>query len=245
MEFLSITKNNTKTAKNIVLAVLFWLGIGLVLGLLAGVVGALFYHAIASATTIRRNNEFLIYFLPLGGIATVFIYNLLNVKGQNTNDCFKEIKGKKRVSLLLWPAVFVASFLTHLFGGSAGKEGAALQIGGSLAKGVSKFFKLNDNATRILIYAGLGALFAAVFATPFTAAAFALTVIVVFKINFSAVLVTFTSTFSAYFIALGLGVKPEKYEIDYQKLDFLVVLKLLFLVAVCGIVGGLFAKALQ
>ena len=245
MEFLSITKNNTKTAKNIVLAVFYWLGISLMLGLICGGVGALFYYGISLATNFRTNHNFLIYFLPLGGIVTILIYKALKVYGQDTNTCFNEIKGKKSLSVLLLPAVFISSILTHLFGGSAGKEGAALQIGGSIAKGFSKVFKLNDDAAKILITAGLGGLFAAVFTTPFTAAIFALTVVVVGRVNFSAVFATLISSVTAYFVALNLGVKPEKYTVTFQNLDVLVVVKLLLLVAICGVVGSFFVRALK
>ena len=245
VEFLSITKQNTKTAKNIVLAVFYWLGISLMLGLVCGGVGALFYHGIALATNIRTNNNWLLYFLPLGGVLTILIYRLLKVNGQDTNTCFNEIKGKKALSFFLMPAVFVSSLLTHIFGGSAGKEGAALQIGGSIAKGVSKALKFNDTATKILITAGLGGLFSAVFTTPFTATVFALTVVFVGGVCLSAIFPTLITSLTAFFVAKLLSVPPEKYHITFQKLDALVVIKLLFLVVFCALVGVFFVKALR
>lgn len=245
MEFLSITKQNTKTAKNIILAVFYWLGISLVLGIICGAVGALFYHGITLATNIRNNNNWLVYFLPLGGVITILIYKLLKVNGQDTNTCFKEIKGEQSLKFFLLPAIFISSILTHLFGGSAGKEGAALQIGGSIAKGISKTFKLNDKATKILITAGLGGLFAAVFTTPFTAAVFALTVVIVGKVYLSAIMPTFITSLTAYFVANILKVPTEKYNVTIGKMDYFVALKLVFLVAFCAIVGAFFVKALK
>ena len=245
MEFLSILKTETKNAKNYILAFFYWLIASLALGLVCGALGALFYHGISLATNIRTSNNFLVYFLPIGGILTIFIYKGLKTSGQDTNTCFNEIKGENKLSIKLMLAVFVSSLLTHLFGGSAGKEGAALQIGGSLAKGVSKIFKLNENATKILIIAGLGGLFSAVFTTPFTAAVFALTVVCVGSVCLGAVLPTLFTSLTAYFVSKFLFVPQEKYSVNFQSLDFLAVIKLLFLVVFCSLVGVFFVNALR
>jgi len=135
--------------------------------------------------------------------------------------------------------------LTHLAGGSAGKEGAALQIGGGISKGVSKLFKLNEDAEKILVISGMGAVFSAAFGTPFTAAVFAVSVISVGKIYFSAILPTFLSSLSAYFVARLLGVVPLSCGGGFSGLDLLDNLKLLFIIAASAVVGLIYVKALK
>ena len=245
MEFLSILKTENKNAKNYILAFFCWVGVSLLLGSFSGVIGAWLYSAVHKVANIRNNYEFLIYFLPLFGVLTVLIYRLLGLNNQNTNTVFSEVQGKAKTSSKLLPAVFGSTLLTHLGGGSAGKEGAALQIGGSLAKIISKIFKLNEKATKILLISGMAAVFSAAFGTPLTAAVFALTVIRVGKIYFSAILPTFLSSLSAYFVARLLGVYPLSCEGGFSGLDLLENLKLLFIIAASAVVGLIYVKALS
>ncbi len=106
-----------------------WVLLSLVLGLATGLVGALFHKTIAYATLLREEHEFLIYFLPLSGIVITALYSLSHEK-LTTNAVIASIREGKAVSPLMVPFIFIGTALTHLTGGSAGREGAALQIGG-------------------------------------------------------------------------------------------------------------------
>ena len=239
MDNLLCKNLKTKNAKNYFLAFLFWLGISVLLGLVCGAVGSLFYHGISLANNLRNKYLFLIYLLPLGGILTVFIYNTLKIENQNTNTIFKELKQKGKISILLLPAIFVSSILTHLFGGSAGKEGAALQIGAGISSAVSKILKLSSNTKNILITAGMGAVFSAVFGTPFAAAIFALTVAIVGKFNFKAAFPTVVSCLVAFLVSQSFGVHASRYKvinIDYNFNTFLKVLIIAIFIALISIV---------
>ena len=107
--------------------------IGILIGLVCGVVGALFAKSINLATKLRGENGWLLYLLPIGGIIITALYKLCRVTGIGTNQVFESTKNNKPVSILLAPAVFLGTVITHLLGGSAGREGAALQLGGSVA----------------------------------------------------------------------------------------------------------------
>jgi len=245
VEFLSILKTKNKSAKNYFLALILWLSVSLMLGLVCGIVGSLFYHLISYANFLRTENGFLIYFLPIAGVLIVLLYRLLKIKGQNTNTIFLEIQNKNQFSPVLSFAVFVSSVITHLFGGSAGKEGAALQIGASFAKGIAKIFKLSFDAAKILIIAGLAGMFSAVFATPLTAAIFAVTVISVGKIYLSAVFQSLVASFSAYFVAKSLGVTALKQRVFVDGFSAITILKTLGLIVAATAVGIIFVKAMR
>ena len=140
--------------KNICITILKWLGLILLLGLLSGILGATFTKAIAFVTNIRLQNGWLILLLPLGGLASVFVFKTLEVNAMGTNQVLKSAEGENCLSPLLAPAIFLGSVISHLLGASVGREGAALQLGGSIATYLSKIFKLDEEDRKILVYCG-------------------------------------------------------------------------------------------
>ncbi len=186
----------------------------LVGGVCYGAIGAQFSFGVDCVTKIRINHGFLIYFLPLGGILSVAIYKILRVEGLGTDHVLTAAGGKAEVSPKLTPAIFTASLLSHLFGASVGREGAALQLGGSLACFFGRIFKLDQDGMRVITYGGMAGLFSAVFGTPFAAFLFALEVAFVGKIYLKAVLPTFMTSFVAFFTANILGAHPERFLIE-------------------------------
>ena len=136
-------------------AFLRWGVLGLLVGGLGGFVGALFAKSVAWATAMRGANPWLLYLLPVGGLAIVGVYKLCRVSGVGTNEVFEGVRSNKGVSILLAPAIFLGTTITHLLGGSAGREGAALQIGGSVATFFGKLFRLNEEDRHILTMCGM------------------------------------------------------------------------------------------
>ncbi len=186
----------------------------LVTGILGGAVGAAFYHTLHFANDLRGSYPWLIYFLTLGGILTVLIYKLLKVEKQEINDVFSAVKEHKRVSPLLFPAVFLGTVITQLFGGSAGKEGAAVQIGAGISSSLIKRLRLEKQNNSIILLCGIASVFAAVFTTPLTAIAFALeTVFISRKFYFKAVLPISLSSLSAFFVSRLFDVKENNFNI--------------------------------
>ena len=111
-----------------------WAIMSVTVGIFGGLLGAAFHHALHFVTHMRQENQWLIFLLPVAGLLSVGIYKLFGIsRNRGTNEIIDAILRKQPVSSMVAPAVFLASAVTHLFGGSAGREGAALQIGGSMA----------------------------------------------------------------------------------------------------------------
>ncbi len=223
-----------------------WLVLGLAVGGVCGAVGAAFSLSVSFVTGLRGGAQWLIFLLPIGGLVSVAWYKLLRVSGVGTNQVFDAVSGKNSVPVLLAPAVFGGSVLTHFFGGSAGREGAALQLGGSVASLFSKVFGLDDKTRRVLTLCGMGAVFSAVFGTPIGACVFALEVVCVGSINLSSVFPALVSSLSAYGVAALLGAEPERFSVgDIPAKNLLVFIKVAVIAVLAAALSVLFCKALH
>ncbi|MBQ4066697.1 MAG: chloride channel protein [Clostridia bacterium] len=232
--------------KKLVLPPLKWALIGFLIGIASGVVGGLFSLAVSFVTGVRGENRWIVFLLPLGGLLSVFIYKLFRVTGTGTDDAVESAHSEKRVSPRLTPAVFICSVITHLFGGSAGREGAALKMGGGIAALFSKIVKPDEKGRRTMALAGMSGLFAAVFGTPVGAAVFTVEVVRSKSIKLWAVLVSLVSSITAFYVALLLGASPERYhvgEIPGLSLDLL--WRVCALCALSGIVSYVFCYAMH
>ncbi len=230
-------KNITNVAKRILLS----LGTGLI----AGALGGLFFHALTLVTALRSENGWLLFFLALGGVLTVKIYESFKVTNLGTDSALAYVKSGKQVSPLLLPAVFSGTVLTHLFGGSAGREGAALQMGASASVFLAKRFKLNDEESRILAICSMSAFFSALFGTPIAAAVFGLEAVFSKKQSIKALLPTFASSFTAFFIAKGLLVEGEKFSLSLPSFTFNLFCNTLTLIVFATAIGILFVYSLH
>ena len=190
-----------------------WTFFSLIMGSIGGGVGALFSHLISYVTKVRTENEWLIYLLPLGGVAIALLYHLLKVEHKGTNDVFEAVRSEEKVPCRLAPAIAIGAGITHLLGGSAGKEGAALQLGGSVATLVGRIFRTDEKDRHILTVSGMAAVFAAVFGTPVGAAVFSVEVVSVGYMSLSALYPAFMSALVAYLVLLRLGVHPERFDV--------------------------------
>lgn len=227
--------DNLLRGKDYTLAFLRWLALGLFAGAACGLSGAAFSHCIAFVKGVRLAHGWLIFLLPAGGLVSVLLYRLLKVSELNTNHVLEAVRTEKSVSLLLAPAVFAGTLITHLFGGSAGKEGAALQLGGSISTLLAKVLRLDEKSRHIITMSCMGALFSAVFGTPLGACVFAVEVVRVGQICSAALFPTLVSSVTAYGIAGALGVAPERFCIaDMPALQ----LSVLWKVAVVAIAGA-------
>ena len=122
-----------------------WGFLGALMGFIGGLLGAGFHHVLHFVTHVRSEHMWLIFLLPVGGILTVLIYRVLKMQGnKGTNEIIDATLDGHPVSPAVAPAIFLATATTHLFGGSAGREGAALQLGGSTASMLAKLFRLKE-----------------------------------------------------------------------------------------------------
>ena len=191
-------------------AFLKWGLLGLLMGVLGGLLGAGFHHALHFVTHVRSEHTWLIFLLPVGGLLTVTIYRLFKMQGnKGTNEIIDATLDGRPVSPMVAPSIFLATAITHLFGGSAGREGAALQLGGSTASMLAKLFRLNLEERKIMVMAGMSAVFAGLFGTPLTATLFCMEFESVGTVFSPALLPCFLSAFVASRISLSLGVHAE------------------------------------
>ena len=187
-----------------------WTALSLGMGLVGGLLGTAFHYALHFVTHLRLEHTWLVLLLPIGGLVSVAWYKLLKLrKNRGTNEIIDAVLDGEELKPQIAPGIFGAAMLTHLFGGSAGREGAALQLGGSAASMLSKLLKLNRDDRRVLIMAGMSAVFAGLFRTPLTAALFCMEFESVGMIFSPALLPCYLSAFTASTVAGRLGVHAE------------------------------------
>ena len=223
-----------------------WLILGLLLGVVGGFVGALFSKSVAWVTDVRAEHSWLVFLLPLGGLLTVAIYKLCRISGIGTNQVFESVRGEKAVSPLLAPAVFICSCISHLFGASVGREGAALQLGGSVASLAGKIFRLDEKSQHVITMCGMGAFFSAIFGTPLGAFVFAIEVVCVGHFSSAAIFPGLISSVTSFFVAHNLGAETERFPLSEVPELSLKSLGLSLLIALVGaLVSALFCYALH
>ena len=187
-----------------------WGLLGVLMGAMGGVLGAVFHHALHFVTHVRSEHMWLIFLLPLGGLLTVTLYRLFGMQGnRGTNEIIDATLDGHPVSPMVAPSIFLATAITHLFGGSAGREGAALQLGGSTASMLAKLFRLKTEERKVMVMAGMSAVFAGLFGTPLTATLFCMEFESVGTVFSPALLPCFLSAFVASRISGLMGVHAE------------------------------------
>ncbi len=234
-------KTNDVLKKQILISLL-----ALAEGIICGLFGSLFAKTITLVTNVRQSNFWLVFGLCFAGLLSVFVFKNLKVSGVGTSDVINSVKSGDYVSPQLMPAVFLGSVLTHLCGGSAGREGAALQMGGGVAAFFARVLKLSKEQEKCLTVAGMTGFFSALFGTPFGAFIFAVEVVRVGKKAFSLIIPTFLSSISAYFVAICLKVKPERFAMNSELVfDLLFILKAIIIVILASFLSLGFCKLLE
>jgi len=198
-----------------------WFFYILPVSIVVGSLVALFLWLLEIATIARWNNGWLLYFLPVVGVAIVALYK---TKGKNTdagnNLVMDEIhKAGGGIPFRMAPFVLITTVITHLFGGSAGREGTAVQIGGSVAQYFGTKMKLNGEELRILLMTGIAAGFGAVFGTPIAGTIFALEVLAIGRIKYDALLPCFLAAMLADVVCSMYGIQHTHYQINFHEQD--------------------------
>ncbi len=192
-----------------------WLFCSVVCGCFIGSVGAVFHLMLGYVGNLRVEYPFLLFGLPVAGIIIVFMYNIVHEAGnRGTNLVITAIQSNDEVPGRVAPLIIVSTLLTHLCGGSAGREGAALQVGGALGNTFAKLFKFDEKDTRIMIMCGMSACFSALFGTPIAAAVFSMEVISVGVMYYAALVPCVLAAFIAQGIASALGLESTHFVVD-------------------------------
>ena len=196
--------------KTYLITFLKWGLFGLLMGVWGGLLGAAFHHALHFVTHLRSAHPWLIFLLPVAGLLSVGIYTLFRQRSnRGTNEVIDAVLSGGDVSAKVAPTIFLATAVTHMFGGSAGREGAALQIGGSTATLISRGLRLGSRDRRVLIMSGMSAVFAGLFGTPLTATLFCMEFVSVGTLFSPALLPCYVSAFTASKVSGLLGVHAE------------------------------------
>lgn len=218
-----------------------WTIIALIVGGLGGVLGSVFHECIDYVTHLRGGHPWLLYLLPLGGLVIVLIYRLFRNRGSmDTNSVIKAVRENTRLPIVMAPLIFVGTVITHLLGGSAGREGAALQLGGSIGYNLGKLLRFGRDDLHIIVMTGMSSVFSAMFGTPLTAAIFSLELISVGVLHYAALVPCIVASLTAYRIATVFGISPVRFEGivfgDFTASVFVKVLILSLLVAFLSVV---------
>jgi H+/Cl- antiporter ClcA len=206
---------NLEKTKKTILQSFKWIFICVLIGFFSGSASAFLLVALEWAANYRSQNNWIIWLLPIGGLLIGLGYQYYGssvVKGNNL--LLEEYETpKKTIPLKMAPLVLFGTIITHLFGGSAGREGTAVQMGGALADQFTTIFKLDNSDRRTLIILGISAGFASVFGTPLAGALFALEVLYFSKVSFKSITLSFLAAYIAYFTVEIWEVKHTYYAI--------------------------------
>lgn len=244
---MGLFKTNLKFSWDYLRTFIKWVVVAAVVGGIGGCIGSVFHLAIDYVTELRTAHGWILYLLPIGGLMIAGIYGIFKKQGKlDTNRVLEAVASEEKVPLVMAPLIFVSTVLTHLLGGSAGREGAALQLGGSIGYNVGKVFRLNQNDMHIIVMAGMSAVFAALFGTPLTAAFFALEVVCVGVMHYAALVPCVISAMVAFGIAGLFGLSPVHFDgVVLADIDALLLGKIIVTAVLCALVSILFCTAIH
>ncbi len=236
-----------KTSAAYIKAFIKWLMLAAAVGAIGGMIGAFFHLCLDRVSALRTQNSYIIYFLPIGALIITAMYNLFRVKGHiNTNRVITSVREDEDIPAVMVPLIFLGTVITQLFGGSAGREGAALQIGGGIGYNLGRLLKLNKNDIHIITMAGMSSVFSALFGTPVAAAVFCLEVISVGTLNFTGFLPCIIASVTAYHISSLLGISAHAFSpVPAQTLSAPLLLKVMALALCCAVLSILFCISLR
>ncbi len=217
-----------------------WLVLFLVIGILSGTASAFFLVALDRVSHIRETYCFMYWWLPVGGLFIGLCYHYFGKSVLKGNDLLLESyqNPERKISFVLFPLILISTLITHLFGGSAGREGTAVQMGVAISNVFSKWVTFNKINQRVLIILGISAGFSSVFGTPWAGAVFALEIMCFQNLKIKTIIGSFTTAFVAYYTVEILQVSHTKYHISQT---VIINPTVIFWVILAGILFGLTA----
>lgn len=224
-----------------------WAIFSVFIGIVIGGFSTLFAFCLQKATIFRTNNPWIILLLPFAGIIIVFLYSIFQYKNdKGTNLVLSTIHAESELPFKMAPLIFISTIITHLFGGSAGREGAALQLGGSIGNQFGRWFKFDEKDKRIVVMCGMSAAFSAIFGTPIAAAIFAMEVVSVGVMYYAALVPCVFASLVASKVAVNMGIGPDKFNIlDIPKFHIIPSIKIIILSLFCASLSVIFCIVLH
>ncbi|MCR5144226.1 MAG: chloride channel protein [Lachnospiraceae bacterium] len=226
-----------------------WIILSVIVGVISGFVSGSFGYLLNKVTTFRLDNPYMLFFLPLGSLSIVLLYKLImKKKDPGTNLVLSAIHSDDEIPLRMAPLIYISTIITHAVGGSAGREGAALQLGGSIGNAIARTFGLSRKEDRhILIMCGMAAAFSGLFGTPIAAAVFAMEVVSVGIMHYAALLPCAIAALIARAIAANVfdlsGMSFEILNMPAFNLKSAVISS--GIAILCGVVSIVFCVCLQ
>lgn len=216
-----------------------WLFLGVLIGLILGCAGSAFAHTLSWAAGLRHSHPWTMYTLPVGGLLIVLLYRACrNTSDKGTNTVVMSIQESTDIPLRMAPLIFISTTITQLCGGSAGREGAALQLGGSIGKKLGRILRLGEDSQKILVMCGMSAGFSALFGTPMAAAVFSLEMATVGVMRYGALVPCVTASLTAWLTARFFQVPPEVFPVAaVPDVGAISLLKVVLLAAAAGAVS--------
>ena len=225
-----------------------WVLAAAAVGIVCGMVGGAFAIVVEEATHLRQHTPWLPFLMPVAGLAIAGLYRLLKLPlSIGTDEIIKTVRTQEGVSIRMAPAIFLSTALTHLTGGSAGREGAALQLGGSIGVAMSRIIKPFGDTRRIFQLCGMAALFSALFGTPLAATIFVIEIIDIGRINHRALLPCLISALTAKLVAIAIGAPAEAFPLasGLAEANWLTLLQAGGVGLCCGVVAVLFCHTMH
>jgi len=234
--------------------ILRWTVLIVPVAIVVGSLNAFFLWSLQVATASRIAHPWLLYLLPLAGLGIVCSYRKLGKNSEGGNNLIMDEIHDPGAGIprRMGPLVLVTTVLTHLFGGSAGREGTAVQIGGATTQWLARLFQLNESDTRLILVAGVAAGFGAVFGTPLTGAIFALEVLAIGRLKYDAIIPALFAAILADVVCSAWGAHHTHYRIDFLetitlfehavKIDLLLMFKVVLAAVFFGLAGYLFGE---
>lgn len=243
----SFLRRKILSIRNYIFAFLKWAVVAGVTGCTGGFIGGLFHESVKYVTELHNANPFLLYFLPFAGLLIVLMYRGLKFDSDpGTNIVINSVRSHNEVPILIAPLIFAATVITQLFGGSAGREGAALQLGGSIGRQMGGIFRLDEKDMHIAIMCGMSSVFSALFGTPLTAVIFAIEVISVGVFYYSALVPCLIASLSGFAVSSLMGAAPLYFAVEhFPDIEILTLLRVLLLGVLCAVVSIIFCITLK
>ncbi|SHJ25949.1 chloride channel protein [Hespellia stercorisuis] len=242
-------KKQAKEQKKLFLTMIKWIVIATVAGAIIGVIASGFAQGIAWATELRGRYPMIILGLPLGGLLIVYMYHIAHQENNvGTNLMLMAVRTGEHIPLRVTPLILLSTIVTHLFGGSSGREGAALQFGGSIGNWFARILRLNESDKKIIILASMSAAFSALFGTPLAATIFPMEVVSIGVMYYAALVPCVFASFSAQYVALFLGIQTIQAPFPVKDVPLfysLGSLKIILLGIICAFGGCLFCIVLR
>lgn len=231
-----------------ILYIIKWFFISIIIAFCVGSVSSLFLISLDKITLFRESHSYIILLLPLGGVIIALIYYHFGKGIEDGNNVIIDgiYNTNKSIPLKIAPFVYLGTIITHLFGGSSGREGTAIHMAGAIISQFSKIFKIYDSERKVLIISAIAAGFGSVFGTPLAGAIFALEVVLIGNIRYNAIFPAFAASILAVWVTHLWGVSYEHYVIEAEiTFGLLTIIYSVLAGIIFGICSALFSKMMH